>query len=108
MHHIFTADEIALIPEAKTRFAQGHEDRKWTALRAGDGSVFTSVYATARDEFFYKVVDAQLSCIRAADGKVKEVVLHQNGRDMRGVKLAAFEGVALVGAIGLEPMTPTV
>jgi serine-type D-Ala-D-Ala carboxypeptidase/endopeptidase len=44
------------------------------------------VYATARDEFFYKVVDAQLSFIRAADGKVKEVVLHQNGKDVRGAK----------------------
>jgi D-alanyl-D-alanine-carboxypeptidase/D-alanyl-D-alanine-endopeptidase len=44
------------------------------------------VYATARDEFFYKVVDAQLSFTRGADGKVKEVVLHQNGRDMHGAK----------------------
>ena len=44
------------------------------------------VYATARDEFYYRVVDAQLSFIRAADGKVKEVVLHQNGRDVRGAK----------------------
>ena len=44
------------------------------------------VYATARDEFCYRVVDAQLSFIRAADGKVKEVVLHQNGRDVRGAK----------------------
>ncbi|HUJ12549.1 MAG TPA: serine hydrolase [Thermoanaerobaculia bacterium] len=44
------------------------------------------VYTSARDEFFYKVVDAQLSFERDATGKVVAVVLHQNGRDLRGSK----------------------
>ena len=40
------------------------------------------VFATARDEFFYKVVDARLSFTRDAAGKVTGLVLHQNGRDV--------------------------
>jgi len=42
--------------------------------------------ASAPDEFFYKVVDAQLSFQRAADGSVSSVVLPQNGRDLRGAR----------------------
>lgn len=44
------------------------------------------VFASARDEFFYKAVDAQLSFQRAADGSVSSVVLHQNGRDLKGAR----------------------
>jgi serine-type D-Ala-D-Ala carboxypeptidase/endopeptidase len=42
------------------------------------------VFATARDEFFYKVVQARLSFRRAGDGTVELVVLHQNGQDITG------------------------
>jgi len=44
------------------------------------------VFASARDEFFYKVVNAQLSFQRAADGSVSSVVLHQNGQDLKGAR----------------------
>jgi len=44
------------------------------------------VFPSQPDEFFYKVVDAQLSFQRAADGSVEAVVLHQNGRDIKGAK----------------------
>ena len=44
------------------------------------------VFSSARDEFFYKVVDAQLSFERAADGSVSSVVLHQNGRDVKAAR----------------------
>jgi CubicO group peptidase (beta-lactamase class C family) len=39
------------------------------------------VYASAKDEFYYTVVDAQLSFKRDRQGKVDAVVLHQNGAD---------------------------
>jgi hypothetical protein len=39
------------------------------------------IFASARDEFFYKVVDAQLSFQRDESGAVTGVVLHQNGMD---------------------------
>ena len=42
------------------------------------------VFAEAKDKFFLKVVDAQLSFQRNADGKISGLVLHQNGRDMPG------------------------
>jgi D-alanyl-D-alanine-carboxypeptidase/D-alanyl-D-alanine-endopeptidase len=41
------------------------------------------IFASAKDKFFYKVVDAQLDFERDAGGRVLAVVLHQNGRDMR-------------------------
>ena len=42
------------------------------------------IFASAPGEFFYKVVDAQLSFVAGADGKVEKVVLHQNGQDVEG------------------------
>ncbi len=45
------------------------------------------VYASARDEFYYTVVNARLSFKRGADGKVDALVLHQNGADRRAPKL---------------------
>jgi CubicO group peptidase (beta-lactamase class C family) len=41
------------------------------------------IYPTAKDHFFYKVVDAQLTFERGADGNIVAVVLHQGGRDQR-------------------------
>jgi hypothetical protein len=41
------------------------------------------IFASAKDKFFLKIVDAQLDFERGAGGKVVAVVLHQNGRDIR-------------------------
>ena len=41
------------------------------------------IWPSARDEFFLKVVDAQISFTRGADGKVDGLILHQGGRDQR-------------------------
>jgi len=40
------------------------------------------VFAELPTEFFYKVVDAQLTFEKGEDGKVNRLILHQNGRDM--------------------------
>jgi CubicO group peptidase (beta-lactamase class C family) len=45
------------------------------------------VYPSAKDEFYYTVVDAQLSFERGADGKVDALVLHQNGADRTAERL---------------------
>jgi serine-type D-Ala-D-Ala carboxypeptidase/endopeptidase len=45
------------------------------------------IHASARDRFFYRIVDAQLTFERDSDGKVVAVVLHQNGRDMRAPRV---------------------
>ncbi len=62
---------------------------RFTILRRGDGLVarltgqpFWVIFASAKDEFFYKVVDAQLSFHRDDAGAVDRLTLHQNGRDM--------------------------
>lgn len=39
------------------------------------------LFASAKDEFFYKVVSAQISFQRDGAGKVTGLILHQNGRD---------------------------
>ncbi|HXW25049.1 MAG TPA: serine hydrolase [Xanthobacteraceae bacterium] len=46
------------------------------------------IFASGKDKFFYKVVDAQLDFERDAGGKVVAVVLHQGGRDMRATRMA--------------------
>jgi len=40
------------------------------------------VFAEAKDKFFLKVVDAQLTFTRDAEGKITGLTLHQNGRNM--------------------------
>lgn len=59
------------------------------SITEADGALFAQatgqgkapVFASARDEFFYKVVNAQISFQRDGTGKVTGLVLHQNGRN---------------------------
>jgi hypothetical protein len=37
--------------------------------------------------FFFRVVNAQITFELASDGRVSALVLHQNGKDHRGVRL---------------------
>jgi serine-type D-Ala-D-Ala carboxypeptidase/endopeptidase len=63
---------VTVTAEAGDLFVQG----------AGQGK--HRVFASAKDEFFYKTVEARLRFERDANGKVVAVVLRQNGRDRRG------------------------
>ena len=49
------------------------------------------VYASAKDSFFYRVVDAKIDFERDGSGKVISMVLHQNGQTKRALKF--FNGV---------------
>jgi CubicO group peptidase (beta-lactamase class C family) len=51
-------------------------------LAQATGQPAYPIFPSARDEFFYRVVDAQLSFVRDSTGRVTSLVLHQNGRDM--------------------------
>ena len=51
------------------------------------GQAAFPIFASAKDKFFYKVVDAQLDFERDAGEKVVAVILHQNGRDMRAPRM---------------------
>jgi serine-type D-Ala-D-Ala carboxypeptidase/endopeptidase len=44
------------------------------------------VFPESETEFFYKVVDAQLTFVRDSTGAVTQVILHQNGRDLKFTK----------------------
>ena len=45
------------------------------------------IFATSNSEFFYKVVDAQISFEKGDDGQVDKLILHQNGLDQPALKL---------------------
>jgi len=44
------------------------------------------IYASAKDKFFLKVVDAQIDFERDAKGKVIALILHQNGANQRALR----------------------
>jgi D-alanyl-D-alanine-carboxypeptidase/D-alanyl-D-alanine-endopeptidase len=44
------------------------------------------VFAESKTDFFYKVVDAQITFKSDENGKVEKLVLHQNGRDMEATR----------------------
>jgi CubicO group peptidase (beta-lactamase class C family) len=44
------------------------------------------IFAESETLFFYKVVDAQLEFVKNEKGEITGLVLHQNGRDTKGVK----------------------
>ncbi|MDB6165893.1 MAG: serine hydrolase [Lacunisphaera sp.] len=64
-------------------------------MTVDDGRLFTQLtgqsklraFASAPDQFFLKVVNAQLRFERGGDGKITAVVLRQNGRDQRAAKV---------------------
>jgi CubicO group peptidase (beta-lactamase class C family) len=45
------------------------------------------IYASARDKFFLRIVDAQIDFERDAGGKVVALTLHQNGADQRAPRM---------------------
>ena len=46
------------------------------------GQNISDVFAESETEFFFKIVDAQISFVRDAQGTVTGLVLHQNGNDL--------------------------
>jgi CubicO group peptidase (beta-lactamase class C family) len=84
--------EVALPPEQLAEYAGAYPIATAFVLTVTheDGALFVQatgqqkfpVFASAKDEFFYKVVEARITFRRGADGKVTGLTLHQNGRDM--------------------------
>lgn len=65
-------------------FVIRHDGNKLMAQLSGQP--FFEVFASAKDHFFYKVVEAQLEFTRDASGRVTGLILHQNGRDLPATK----------------------
>ena len=57
------------------------------AYAQATGQPEAEVFAESDNEFFYKVVDAQLTFVRGQDGRVTGLVLHQGGRDIKARRI---------------------
>ena len=44
------------------------------------------MFAESETMFFLKLVDAQIEFVKNEKGEVTHMVLHQNGRDVKGVR----------------------
>lgn len=51
------------------------------------GQPKVELYSSSPTEFFLKVVDAQITFEKNQDGQVKQLILHQNGRNMPAKKI---------------------
>jgi CubicO group peptidase (beta-lactamase class C family) len=60
------------------------EDRLMVQLT---GQPKFQIFPESENEFFLRAVDAQLTFVKDADGKVVALILHQNGRDQRARKI---------------------
>lgn len=88
---------VALPPESLEAYVGGYQLAPGFVLsirRGSDGLLAQAtgqpaypIFPSARDEFFYRVVDAQLSFVRDTTGRVASVILHQNGRDVPGPRI---------------------
>jgi serine-type D-Ala-D-Ala carboxypeptidase/endopeptidase len=65
------------------------EDGKLMAQATGQEKA--QLFPESETKFFYKIVDAQIEFVKGTDGKVAKLILHQNGRDLPGMKLPAPE-----------------
>jgi D-alanyl-D-alanine-carboxypeptidase/D-alanyl-D-alanine-endopeptidase len=66
----------------------------FTIRRNGDrlsaqltGQSAFEVFPESTTDFFYKVVDAQLTFVKSDKGTVTDLILHQNGMDQKGKKI---------------------
>jgi CubicO group peptidase (beta-lactamase class C family) len=83
--------EVSLNPTMFDSYVGKYELRPGVVLavsRDGDklmtqltGQPQAQIFPESQTKFFLKVVDAQLTFVKTADGRVTEVILHQGGRD---------------------------
>jgi hypothetical protein len=88
---------IVVDPQSQDRYAGFYEASPqsiFTITRAGDqlfaqsnGQRSLPIFPEREGEYFYKVVAAQLTFVANGQGQVSELVLHQNGRDTRAVRV---------------------
>jgi CubicO group peptidase (beta-lactamase class C family) len=90
-------EAVKLDPATLDRITGRYElarDFVLTIRRDGDrvvaqatGQPEAEIFAESEHAFFYKVVDAQLTIVRAPDGHVTGLVLHQGGRDIKARRM---------------------
>jgi len=90
---------IAVAPEVLERYVGTYrfgQGAVFTVTRDGDqlsaklvGQGAFPIYPQSPTEFFYKVVNAQLTFVTDAQGAVTAVILHQNGANITGPRIDA-------------------
>ncbi len=61
------------------------EDGKLMAQATGQDKF--RIFPESETKFFYKIVDAEIDFEKGKDGKVEKLILHQNGKNLPGLKL---------------------
>jgi CubicO group peptidase (beta-lactamase class C family) len=69
-------------------------NRVFTIRRDGDrlmarltGQSFLEIFPESETEFFYKVVDAQITFVKDSQGRVTDLILHQSGLNLKATKI---------------------
>ena len=65
------------------------------AISSSEGKIFgqatgqgaAEIFPSETDEFYYKIVDAQLRFNRDAEGNIESLTLHQGGQNIPGKKI---------------------
>jgi serine-type D-Ala-D-Ala carboxypeptidase/endopeptidase len=87
--------QVALAPSVLQQYVGTYTiaEAAFTVTLRGDtlyveltGQPAAPVYPSARDEFFYKIVEAQITFDRNASGAVTALTLHQNGQTIRAAR----------------------
>ena len=58
-----------------------------TVMAQATGQPKFEIFPSSPTEYFFRMVDAQITFVKDASGVVTRLVLHQNGRDMAGRKI---------------------
>jgi hypothetical protein len=56
-------------------------------MEQATGQAKLPLFAESEAKFFLKIVDAQIEFFRDDKGEVTNLVLHQGGRDVKGMKV---------------------
>ncbi len=73
-------DYVGTFGQGPATFTVTRNGTRLMVQLSGQGAA--PVFASAKDEFFYKIVNARISFLRES-GKVVSLILHQNGRDLK-------------------------
>jgi bla regulator protein blaR1 len=73
------------------------------------GQAAFPIFPQSTTEFFYKVVDAQISFLNDANGQTNSLLLHQNGRNMPMVRIdtAVAQQIAVNLSAKIQSQIPT-
>jgi len=76
VYNLFPNFDITIRVEGKRLFAQATGQQEF------------EIFPSSETKFYYKVVNAQIEFLEK-DGEIYELILYQNGREMKGTRVTA-------------------